>query len=81
MNIKEFANSRAGQVTMIAAVGIGILYFAERKARKIASDVGQAINPVNNDNIFYQSTNAIGAKLTGDSNFNLGRWIYDKIHS
>ena len=80
MNINKFANTTAGQVTIIAAVGVGVLYFAERKARKVASDVGQAINPVNNDNIFAAGVDSVGAKLTGDDNFKLGAWIYDLFH-
>jgi hypothetical protein len=80
MKIAKFANTTAGQVTIIAVVGIGVLYLAERKARKVASDVSQAINPANNDNIFAAGVDSIGAKLTGNDNFKLGVWIYDKIH-
>lgn len=42
--------------------------------------IGSAINPVNQENIFYQGTNAVGEALTGKENFSLGSWIYDLTH-
>lgn len=76
MNINKFASTPAGQITIIAAVGVFVLYYGERKARKVVN----AINPVNDENIFYQGTNAVGAKITGRDNFDLGHFIYDLIH-
>lgn len=42
--------------------------------------VGQAINPVSDQNIFYRGVNSLGAALTGDDGFNLGSWTYDVLH-
>ena len=75
-NIQKFANSTAGQVTIITAVGIGILYLVERKAYLAA----QSVNPVNRDNIFNQGFNAVGAALTSEQDFSFGRWLYEKLN-
>lgn len=42
--------------------------------------LGDAVNPVNDDNIFYQGTNAVGEALTGEEGFSLGSWLYDMTH-
>lgn len=39
-----------------------------------------AVKPSSDQNIAYQTTNKIGAALTGDKNFSLGGWIYDITH-
>ena len=78
--MNKLLNSKVGVVGAVALVGLGLAYLAERKARKVASDVGQAINPVNDNNIFYTGVNAVGAKLTSNENFNLGAWIYDAVN-
>lgn len=72
----QFANTRAGQVVVLAAVAAGALYLAERKARKVAA----AINPVSDQNVIYQGANAVGESITGEQGFNLGYWIYDVLH-
>lgn len=38
------------------------------------------IKPSSADNIAYQTTNKIGATLTGDKNFTFGGWLYDITH-
>ena len=78
--MNKLLNSKVGMVAAIAIAGLGVAYLAEKKARKVASDVGNAINPINNDNVFASGVDAVGAKLTGKSNFKLGIWIHDKIH-
>ncbi len=55
-------------------------YWATKKAAEGVHDVAQAVNPLNNNNIFYRGTNEIGSVITGDNNFNLGVWIYDALH-
>lgn len=74
--LAQFANSRAGQVVILAAVAAGVVYYGQKKAKKVA----QAVNPVSDQNVFYQGTNAVGAAVTGEENFNLGYWIYDLVH-
>lgn len=68
-----------------AAIGLGLtavlaLYLFKKSIAESAAAAGQAINPVNQDNIFYTGVNNVGEVLTGDENFNLGGWIYDKTH-
>lgn len=72
----NFLMTPAGQAVVLAAVIGGALYYGEKKARKVAN----AVNPVSDENIFYQGVNGIGGAVTGDSDFNLGYWIYDTIH-
>lgn len=80
MKLAKFANTKVGTVAAVAVVGVAAIYLAEKKAREAAADIGQAINPVNNDNIFASGVNSVGAKLTGDQNFKLGAWLYDITH-
>jgi len=42
--------------------------------------VGQAVNPINDENIFYTGVNAIGGYISGEDNWNLGAKIYDWTH-
>ncbi|GLX80892.1 hypothetical protein theurythT_03440 [Thalassotalea eurytherma] len=67
-------------VTAAGVIVVGLAYLAERKATEVARETGQAINPINDDNIFNRGVNAVGAKLTGNENFQLGSWIAKKIH-
>jgi hypothetical protein len=76
----KFADTKAGLVVAAAAVAAVALYVAQKKAREAAGDMGQAINPLNNDNIFSSGVDAVGARLTGDERFSLGVWIYDITH-
>lgn len=38
------------------------------------------VKPSSSNNIINQGVEKIGAALTGDPNFTLGGWIYDKTH-
>jgi hypothetical protein len=61
-------------------VGLIVLAYLGKKTADAAKAVGQAVNPVSDQNIFYSGTNAIGGALTGDQNFSLGVWVYDALH-
>jgi|GEM_PF-3162377 len=69
---------------IVAGVGAVAVFFASRyvasKAKQGAQAVGQAINPINNDNIFAAGVNAVGEKITGDEHFTLGGFIYEAIN-
>lgn len=80
MNINKFVTTPAGQITVIALVGAGVLYFGARQASKAASVVGGAINPNSPDNLAFGAVNAVGATVTGQDEFNLGHAIYDFVH-
>jgi len=71
-----FADTKAGLVVAAAAVAAVALYVAEKKVR----DAGQAINPLNDNNVFASGVDAVGAKLTDNERFKLGIWIYDVFH-
>lgn len=76
----KFATSNTGALVVggvIVAVGV---YVAQKKAKETAEQALQAINPVNNDNVFNQGVSAVGRKLSGNSNWTLGGWIYDITH-
>ncbi|MBB1602550.1 hypothetical protein [Variovorax sp. UMC13] len=45
-----------------------------------ARTVGTALNPTSDQNLAYRGVNAVGNALTGDGDFSLGSWIYDRLH-
>jgi hypothetical protein len=57
---------------IVAGVAVLGLWYVKGKAAQAA----QAVNPVNPDNIFYGGVNSVGAAVTGDEGFSLGRWLY-----
>jgi hypothetical protein len=65
-------------VAGVAAVGA---WYLSRTAKGAIKDAGQAINPVNRDNVFYSGVNSVGEAISGDKNFTLGGWLYDLTHS
>lgn len=75
-DLTKIVTSNTGAVIAIAVIGAAALYYTSKKA----VDVGQAINPVNDDNIFASGVDAVGAKLSGNENWTLGGWIYDITH-
>lgn len=68
------------QLLMLIGSGALAFLYLKGKIEKTAAQVGNAVNPVNPDNIFYGGVNEIGSSLTGDEHFSLGSWIYEKIH-
>jgi hypothetical protein len=77
MKIKTLVNSNAGVVFAAGVVVAALSYVATKKAKETIGDVGEAISPLNNNNIFANGVNAVGAKLSGNDNWSLGGWIYD----
>ena len=59
-----------------AAAVLGVIYLKNQASEAIVT-AGQAINPVNNDNIFYTGVNNVGAALSDNPNFSLGSWVFD----
>lgn len=51
-------------------------------AAEAAKDAAQAVNPLNNDNVFATTVNDVGAVITGNpqGSWSLGSWIYDVTH-
>lgn len=63
-------------------VGLGLLglWYTKEKATEAVKEVGQAVNPVNPDNIFNSGVNSVVQALTGEENATLGSKIYDWTH-
>lgn len=83
----KLAGEAQAELIKIAAIAIGggaLIYLGYKLVTggyKAASDavanVLPAINPLSNQNLAYKGVNSVGEKLTGDSNFTLGGWLYD----
>lgn len=69
---------------VIIAAGLGglafVLYRGGARVVQAAGDAANAINPLNDQNVFASSVDKVGAKLSGDSSWSLGTWIYDVTH-
>ena len=77
-------NTKGGAVA-VGVVGILIIGYivkkqAEEAIPEAAKAVGQAVNPINDENIFYTGVNAIGGYISGEDNWKLGAKIYDWTH-
>ena len=76
----KLLNTKAGAVA-VGIAGIALIgYYVQRQAAAALPEIGEAVNPVNDDNIFATGVNAIGAKLSGNEHWKLGSWIYDATH-
>jgi ketopantoate reductase len=68
--------------SLVLVVGLGVLgaYLVGRLAADKAVKAAQAVNPLNNENVFYNATNSVGSVLTQDEHFTLGGFIYDVLN-
>ncbi|WP_250655059.1 hypothetical protein [Alkalimarinus coralli] len=62
---------------ILVGVGVAGAWYMKNKTVEAVGDVAEAINPVNQENIFYGVANAITQKLTGDEHDTFGTWLYD----
>ena len=68
-------------VLALGAVGLVVLFVLEKQAKAAAIAAGQAINPLNNDNVIYGAASKIGDVVAGDGqSVPLGTRIYDWFH-
>ena len=68
---------------MVAIAVAGVLvvgYIAKKQAAGAVDAVADAINPVNDQNIFNQGVLSIGRSITGNKSWTLGGTIYDWTH-
>lgn len=71
--------------TQIALFGVAVVAAVllmpslTRKAGQVAADVGAAINPLNQNNVFNTGFNATTKAVTG-SDLTLGSWLYEKLN-
>lgn len=77
MKLATITNSNTGTVLAIGVVGAIALYYAKKQASEALTSVGDAVNPISQDNIFNQGANSVVEVLTGDENQTLGGWLYD----
>ncbi|GAA6152540.1 hypothetical protein [Pseudoteredinibacter isoporae] len=68
------------QLIGIGVVGLVAVVYLSKKASEVATDVGQSINPINDQNIFYSGVNNLGAYVSGNPDWNLGTSIYDWLN-
>lgn len=63
-------------------LGLGLLgvWYTKAKAVEVVKDAGQAINPVNPDNIFNSGVNSVLQAVTGEEHATLGTKIYEWLH-
>lgn len=66
--------------SIIGLVVLVILWQARKDAIKVVGTVANAVNPVNPNNVFAGSVNAVGSALSGNSSWSLGSWLYDTTH-
>lgn len=77
---------------LLALLTVGVVYYTVRKTSgAVVAGAGQAlqaVNPINPDNIFNSSVNAVGGALVAsdgagknaDGSWTLGGWLYDVTH-
>lgn len=52
---------------IVAGVAVVGLWYVKRKATETIKDVGQAVNPVNHDNVFNRGFNSVYQAVTGST--------------
>jgi len=73
-------NTKVGAVAAVGILGAGAIWYTKKKTGEALEVVGDAINPISQNNIFNRGVNAIVQNLTGNENQTLGGWIYDITH-
>lgn len=69
-----------GSVIVVYILVKGEFKAAFKAVGEAVDEIGNAVDPTNQDNIFNRGANEVGSVLTGDDNFNLGSWLYDQLH-
>ena len=50
------------------------------RAGGLVDQVVDAVNPINDKNVFYQGASEVARELTGDEDGTLGTILYDVLH-
>lgn len=66
------------ETLIVAGIALALIYMA-RKAADTAAEAANAINPLNNNNVFSQAANSLWQMSTG-SKGTIGTDIYDYVH-
>lgn len=73
-----FTNKQLGAVAVVGVLGA---WYLKNKAVDVAKDVGEAINPVNRDNVFHTGASSLVNNVINDGEeLPLGVRIYDWFH-
>jgi hypothetical protein len=70
-------------VLIVAGVAVAVLalaYYVKRKAGQIIPEVAPLLNPFDDRNIAYTSTNSFLGLLAGQKDFSIGVAAYDATH-
>lgn len=80
----------SNEVKVYGLIALGVValsYFAVKKAAGSVSAildgvdaVTDAVNPLNNNNIFYTGVNTVTGAVTGDKDFSLGVWAWEVLN-
>lgn len=65
---------------LAGVAGLTIAYLLYQESKKAVKAVGEAVNPVNSENIFNQGFEAVGEAVTGQEGWSLGVWLADKLN-
>ncbi len=65
---------------ILAVMSLGVAWYLKNEATKAAKAVGEAVNPVSQDNIFNQGFEAVGEAVTGQKDWSLGVWLANKLN-
>lgn len=77
------ANAMTTNLVLVGALGVAAYFVVRQAGGKVEEtfrDVGEAINPANNDNVISNAVNRAGEAVTGKKGFSLGSWLYDVFH-
>ena len=66
-------------VLIVGGVAVAGAWYLKRQATQAVKDVGQAVNPVNHDNIFNRGAQGIWDQFT-DGKGTIGTDIYDWLN-
>ncbi len=66
-------------VAGVALAALGLAWYVKQKAGDVAAAVAPLVNPLDERNLAYTSTNSFLGLLTGRQNFDLGYAAYDGV--
>jgi hypothetical protein len=64
-------------VILVASLAI---YLVKRYGAAVAEKVGEAVNPLDANNLANRAVTGVGAVLSGDPSWSLGGWLYEWSH-
>lgn len=76
-------NPKLALGALAALAAVGIIVYAKGKLPAVGAAVGDtlhAVNPFNQENVFYTGVNSLGARASGDQNWNLGARLWEVMN-